>query len=418
MKFKQTKHKSFISLFFLTILFLSDISAVAQNAKIVGYQPSYGFYDYINVSFCKVTHLNICFANPDSNGNLIIDRFNHIVERARDENPNIKILISLGGAGLSDEQKQNWSTLIDYYNNRTEFIKKIISFVNDNDLDGVDVDLEWDDITSGYTNFVIFLGDTLHAEGKLLSSALPGTYRYSQVTKEVLKANDFINLMAYDKTGPWDPDNPGQHSSYDYAVNSINFWKNNGVPKEKLVLGVPFYGYDFKENSVDAFKYADMVSINTSYADSDKVGNAYYNGRPTIRKKVQLASEDASGIMIWELTQDRYDEYSLLSTIHEKYNSLGFVTTGLCGNTTSISNTEITDLKIYPNPSSSVIYIESSQTISGNVLIYSFDGRLIRAIHKQAAKKTEINISDLKSGVYVVKIPIGDKLISRKLLVK
>ena len=75
-----------------------------------------------------------------------------------------------------------------------------------------------------------------------------------------------------------------------------------------------------------------MVASSVSNADRDNVGNQYYNGRPTIRDKVKLAAETMSGIMIWELGQDSFTEYSLLETIHKKYTDYGVETTNLCGN--------------------------------------------------------------------------------------
>ncbi len=48
--------------------------------------------------------------------------------------------------------------------------------------------------------------------------------------------------------------------------------------------------------------------------------------------KVRLAAESLSGIMIWELGQDSFTQYSLLETIHKKYTDLGVETTNLCGN--------------------------------------------------------------------------------------
>ena len=62
----------------------------------------------------------------------------------------------------------------------------------------------------------------------------------------------------------------------------------------------------------------------------NNVGMKFYNGRPTIKSKVKLASEQVSGIMIWELGQDSFSDYSLLKTIHKEYNNLGFKTSGLC----------------------------------------------------------------------------------------
>ncbi|GIR10647.1 MAG: hypothetical protein CM15mP22_0670 [Gammaproteobacteria bacterium] len=48
--------------------------------------------------------------------------------------------------------------------------------------------------------------------------------------------------------------------------------------------------------------------------------------------KFELAAQKLSGIMIWELGQDSFTEYSLLETIHKTYTDLGVKTTELCGN--------------------------------------------------------------------------------------
>ena len=232
---------------------------------------------------------------------------------------------------MTDEQASIWSNSIDIKDNRPIIINEIVSFVVDNSLDGVDVDLEWQYVTSGYSDFVIELKSALSAKGKSMTAALPGTTKFDNITQEALQTFDFINIMAYDFTGPWNPTASGQHSSYNNAVESINFWKNTGVSQSKLTLGVPFYGYDFSNSSnVTSFTFGQMVSTNNSYSEIDNVGMKYYNGRPTIKSKVKLASEQVSGIMIWELGQDSFSDYSLLKTIHKEYNNLGFKTSGLC----------------------------------------------------------------------------------------
>ncbi len=415
---KSTDYKTYLTPLFAAILLIFQFAVSAQEAKIVGYLPSYRFDYNTSISYCKVTHLNICFANPDSDGNLQIDVFTEIMDSARAQNPDIVICISVGGGGLDETKKQIWSDLIDKPANRLPFISKIIDFVENNNLDGVDVDLEWSAVTSGYTGFVISLCDSLHATGKIMTSALPGTYRYPEVTDAVLQANDFINLMAYDETGPWNPNKPGQHSSYDFAVRSINFWKNSGVSGEKLTLGVPFYGYNFSGSNVTEFRYASVVGVDTKYADLDQMNTAYYNGRPTIRKKVELASQKVSGIMIWELAQDRFDEYSLLTTIHDKYTALGFTTTGLCENKTDAAEIETPQIILYPNPATSVVYIENSIFENCRVEIYNLTGEKMQTPQNIFSNKTEVNISGVKSGLYIVRIT-GDSFVeSKKLIVK
>ena len=311
--------------------FEEEIMTVDKSARVVGYLPSYRFDSNEKIDYCKLTHLNLAFANPGSNGKLIINDFSGVVVRARNENNNIKIYISIGGGYLTDEQASIWSNSIDIKDNRPIIINEIVSFVVDNSLDGVDVDLEWQYVTSGYSNFVIELKSALSAKGKGMTAALPGTTKFDNITQEALQTFDFINIMAYDFTGPWNPTASGQHSSYNNAVESINFWKNTGVSQSKLTLGVPFYGYDFSNSSnVTSFTFGQMISTNNSYSEIDNVGMKYYNGRPTIKSKVKLASEQVSGIMIWELGQDSFSDYSLLKTIHKEYNNLGFKTSGLC----------------------------------------------------------------------------------------
>ena len=311
--------------------FEEEIMTVDKSARVVGYLPSYRFDSNEKIDYCKLTHLNLAFANPGSNGKLIINDFSGVVVRARNENNNIKIYISIGGGYLTDEQASIWSNSIDIKDNRPIIINEIVSFVVDNSLDGVDVDLEWQYVTSGYSNFVIELKSALSAKGKGMTAALPGTTKFDNITQEALQTFDFINIMAYDFTGPWNPTASGQHSSYNNAVESISFWKNSGVSQSKLTLGVPFYGYDFSNSSnVTSFTFGQMVSTNNSYSEIDNVDMKFYNGRPTIKSKVKLASEQVSGIMIWELGQDSFSDYSLLKTIHKEYNNLGFKTSGLC----------------------------------------------------------------------------------------
>tara|TARA_X000000368_G_C23036246_1_gene714713 strand:+ start:1094 stop:2107 length:1014 start_codon:yes stop_codon:yes gene_type:complete len=304
----------------------------SSSAMVVGYFPSWRFNLNNQINYCKITHLNLAFANPDSNGNLIMPDISAVVNKAKSENPNIKISISIGGGALTSEQASNWSNLIDKPENIPSLVSKIVEYVIDNNLDGVDVDLEWQYVTSGYSNFVINLNTELDKHSKIISAALPGTTKYTNITADALQVFDYIHIMAYDFKGPWKPNDSGQHSSYSHAQQSINFWKNSiGVSAKKLILGVPFYGYDFTNSSnVNAFTFSSMVSLNTSYADIDNVGSKFYNGRSTIRLKVKLASQELNGIMIWELGQDSFSEYSLLKTIHKEYSNLGFTTTGLC----------------------------------------------------------------------------------------
>lgn len=339
------KNKALLGiLFFIGSLFTSyscskdndtgNDNSKTKTARVVGYLSTDNFGKMSSVQFCKLTHLNLSFANPDNTGNLIFDGdIDAVIAHVKGINPNIKISVSVAGGVISAEQAANWSLLIDKPENRPAFIKKIMDFVELHKLDGVDVDLEWDAVTAGYSGFVVELKNAIKSKNKLITAALPNNTRFANINNEALNAFDFINIMAYDMTGPWAPDKPGQHSSFNDAKLGIDFWnKMQNVPKDKLTLGVPFYGYNFTDPVATSVTYGQMVAAGNQLAELDELGKIYYNGRPTIEQKVQLASETTGGIMIWEIAQDSFDQYSLLDVIHKKYTKLGFVTSDLCGN--------------------------------------------------------------------------------------
>ncbi|MFT6810005.1 MAG: chitinase [Saprospiraceae bacterium] len=323
-----------------SIILLGHVSAAfGQEFKTVGYLPTYRFYALDDLELEKITHLNISFANPNTQGKLTTDgvSIDQVVQKAHEAGVVVYIALAGAGAPLS-----TWAPWISP-NARTSFISGIVEYVLVHDLQGVDVDLEWGTVNDDYSGFVLELRDALANYDLGLSAALPGTYRYPEITAEALTAFDWVNLMAYDLTGPWDPSNPGQHSPFSFARNSIDYWANQGLPKERMTLGVPFYGYDFTNlNSIEAVTFAQMVEMGVSNAQKDQVGAIHYNGLATIEDKTQLALRELSGVMIWELGQDNFGAYSLLDKIHETIK--GSLTTS----TNRQDEFEISDP--YPNP--------------------------------------------------------------------
>lgn len=411
--------KRFIQFFlFLVITNLS----FAQTAKVVGYLPTYRFHLIEKIEFCKLTHLNLAFANPDENGNIQMSDISAVVSKAIDANPNITICISIAGGGLTAQQKQYWSNLIDIPANRPRLISNIVNYVLENKLDGVDVDLEWGAVTKGYSGFVTELDEALTAHNKILTAAFPNQTRFANINDAALEAFDFINIMSYDATGPWKPSAPGQHSSYNYSQSGINLWKNTvGIDGSKLTLGVPFYGYNFvNSTTVSAFTYGSMVADDVKNADVDRLGNSYYNGRPTIESKVELANDQVGGIMIWEIGQDSFDEYSLLKTIHNKYTSLGTKTTGLCGNDIA---TDVNTLKspgaliVYPNPTSNFLYIKIGETEVQRPNIFNSLGQIMDLNIVNNGNEFRIDVSKLPIGFYsIVTVNKDGTILSRKFI--
>lgn len=321
---------------FLPIIVFTAVISLTLNAqntsssfKIVGYYPidQAMKVDTSEVPFNKLTHIILAFVNPDSLGNLNQDFAALLPFTKAAHTHNVKLLYSIGGGSY---QGQYHALLKD--GKRQELIKNMVLKVTRYDADGIDVDLE-----SGYAfgpqtdpNYGIFIRElarSLKSKNKLITAALPSSPG-NVVTNEVLTQFDFINIMSYDHTGPWSPDRAENHASYSAAMDDLNYYMNTlKVPKDKLILGVPFYGHGFGPALSDpVIGWMTYKEIASTYAGAEWVDHwhlpngyiMYYNGIPTIKNKTQLAMQKAAGIMIWEVMYDLADgKKSLLNAIYE-----------------------------------------------------------------------------------------------------
>lgn len=372
-------------------LFSIHLLAAQSNVKIVGYFPTYRFSYLPDIHLERCTHVNIAFANPDAQGNLTTEGINITPVVTAAKQAGCQVFISLAGGYLTPAWESAWNQWL-LPANRPAYIQKIVQYVLDHNLDGVDVDLEWQYVNSYYSPFVIELKNALHAQNKMITAALPGSHRYPQITNEALAAFDWVNMMVYDLRGPWDPGNPGQHSPYSWAVQCIQYWENQGMAPSKLTLGVPFYGYDFSTSPVSSFTYRAMVALNTDYAWLDQVGQRWYNGIPTIQAKTQLAlDEGLSGIMIWELGQDvlspSLQQYSLLKAIYETVNPAS-----------GTSAPVVEALPLFPNPATQWVQLPPAERVE----LYDLQGRLIKQDSGAGAEPVTLDISALPQGLYLI----------------
>ncbi|MEM8888863.1 MAG: glycosyl hydrolase family 18 protein, partial [Bacteroidota bacterium] len=363
--------------------------------------------------FERLTHLNLSFLNPDANGNLVIDGQNidPIVARARNLNPSIKVFVAIAGGGLTAEWEAAYKLRMQAAN-RTAFVQQLVAYVETHNLDGIDVDLEWSHVDALYSPFVLELADSLHAKGFEISAAWPATTRYADITDAALASFDWINLMAYDLTGPWNPNSPGDHSPYAFANQGIAFWKGHGVTSDRMNLGVPFYGRNWDSpNTGQAFTYGSMVQEDTAYAYEDTVGQRYYNGIPAIQAKTQLAQMETSGIMIWEIGQDAFgthEHLSLLKSIHEQVSQ------------TTPLEPELTQLNasLFPNPFSDQISLEMNvEDRNSRIEIRDMQGRVLLEEKLSVGQNLKSwNLSHLADALYLFVIHTNGRNYIKKLI--
>ena len=313
----------------------------AQKPLVVGYLPAYkGLADNIGkIGLDQLSHVNLSFLNPNSDGELIVDdtllcmpsatttkvsgtEIRTVVEQAHEAG--VKVSISVGG-GVIPHCAGDWDNLLQV-ENRQALIDKLLQVVDDFNLDGLDIDLEGALLTQidnagNYTPFIQALSAQLKKRGKLLTTAT-ASYVGGMVPESSVPYFDFVYVMSYDAIGPSWGQAGTEHSSYQMAVEHLKIWQQRGVSKDKLVLGLPFYGYGFGSYASD-YSFNDIVSqFGQDATNQDLIGTACigcsyitYNGINTIRAKTALALQEGAGVMIWEVTQDASAGNSLLKTI-------------------------------------------------------------------------------------------------------
>ncbi|MCD6050778.1 MAG: glycoside hydrolase family protein [Verrucomicrobia bacterium] len=303
-------------------VFMFSLIAHAES-RVVAYVPNWVDLNTFSetIEYGKITHINIAFENPkDEEGNLSFNNRNEVLIKKAKENK-VKVLISIGGGAASG----NKALLARYFDlisdaKRAAFTAKLADYVEAHGFDGLDVDIEGPAINHDYGAFIENLAKVLKPKDKLRTCALSKGYGGNKVKDETLTHFDFVNIMAYDGAGAWNPNAPGQHSSMEFAKSNVKFWLDKGLPKSKAVLGVPFYGYGFGEAfRKSSYAYYDILQKYPGAEKVDKIGSTiWYNGIPTIKAKTQyVVDEGLGGIMIWSLDNDVKRENSLLSAIHE-----------------------------------------------------------------------------------------------------
>ncbi|HEX6368746.1 MAG TPA: glycosyl hydrolase family 18 protein [Longimicrobium sp.] len=285
----------------------------ATTSRVVGYFPTWtGSID--SIQYSKLTHINYAFVLPTTSGGLTgvpmsnDARLLGLVQRAH--NAGVKVLISIGGWNNGDDS--GFVGMAASSTARNTFVNNVVTFVTNYGLDGVDIDWEYPDPnTAEATNYATLmsqLSTAMHSRGKLLTAAVVAKDWYGAgIQSSVFGYVDYLVLMAYDRS-------PAPHSPYSYADSSITYWANRGLPQSKTVLGVPFYG---SNSSGTQKSYRAIVAADANAPNTDYSGGFYYNGIATMKQKTSLSLSRATGVAIWELTQDTNGATSLLNAIQE-----------------------------------------------------------------------------------------------------
>lgn len=353
------------SLFLPPVLAVSAAEA-APAGLVVGYYPDYaraqGFLP-ADLTAAALTHIHYAFADIDEAGRVALaDRSADIpnlagLRRLREEYPGLKILLSVGGW----ERSGGFSDAAASQEGREKFAKSAAELLAELDLDGLDLDWEFP-VAGGKEgtahrhddgeNYALLLQAVRTALDKksqetgrryLLSAAVPPGREFLENVRPAAMADivDYLFLMGYDLHGPWDSvvglgaplDFPGPGEDdprYTESVREgVELWLGSGAPPEKLVLGMPLYGYRYQlapggtglgsgfvsagSVSYDQIAAQYLPDFQRLFHPAGKVpylmGDGWflsYDDPSSIAVKARFAKESGLlGIGFWELSQDR-----------------------------------------------------------------------------------------------------------------
>lgn len=348
----------------------------SEKKKIIGYVAGWKGVDTARIHAEKLTHINYAFANvieglvTEGEGRLEQDRENlKKLHSLKSKNPDLKILISIGGWTWS----KGFSDAVLTEESRNKFTNSAIDYLIRHDLDGLDFDWEYPGMegdgnifrVEDRENFVLMLKSVREALDSL--QGVTGKYYLNTIAsagfKKYLEVNDlgaaqnyldFINIMTYDFVGPG-TDTTAHHTNLfnpkeggRSAAQAVYDHVEAGVPIEKLVMGLAFYGKSWKNVEDEnnglyqpgewnrTFPFLQLKGLESQkeferfWDDESQAPYLWnrldrifisYEDPESIAAKVKFIKENKlGGAMFWEYNEDSEDRDLLNAIFENMYN--------------------------------------------------------------------------------------------------
>lgn len=229
-----------------------------MNYYRIGYAMNPGLIAMTAQAARQLTHLNLAFGRIE-NGVLSLHMLPDLnrVEQLRKWNPDLKIVLSVGGW-----EADGFSQTAMTEQGRRNFARSCLEVVKDYALDGIDIDWEYPcssvaGIASdprdreNFTLLLQALRETL-GKDKILSVAMGAAESCVRNTEmdKAQKLLSYVQLMTYDMAGEF-PGRTGHHAGLALSRQVVKRYHDAGVPYEKMVLGAAFYGRHFKVSETE-----------------------------------------------------------------------------------------------------------------------------------------------------------------------
>lgn len=212
---------------------------------------------------------------------------------------------------------------------RENLAQALVQNVISHKLDGLNIDLEnltYED-KDNLTAFIKLLSAKLHPLNKKLSIAvgsvekhLTAGWKSAYDLANLSKYADYLFVMAYDQS--WNGSAPGPVAALPWVEKQLQYMVTQ-IPKEKIILGVPFYGRAWTNGEggggithSDTIQELEQNKATISWHQEHKVPFAKYTAKGNTREiwfentrstqeKIRLINKyDVAGMGAWRLGQE------------------------------------------------------------------------------------------------------------------
>ncbi len=154
---------------------------------------------------------------------------------------------------------------------RRRHVAAVADWCRENEVDGVDVD--WEALTAeqrnGFSKFVEELAGRLHRDGRLIAvdvypkTGEPGGWDgpRAQDWRRLGRAVDQFRVMTYNYSGSWSGPGPLSPPAW---MDAVLAFAETQVKPRKIVMGVGFYGRDWRGPQTTDLVWADVQQIRSA----------------------------------------------------------------------------------------------------------------------------------------------------------
>ena len=203
---------------------------------------------------------------------------------------------------------------------RARHVAELVDLAHTHGYSGIDIDYE--NFRSGdrttFTSFITELATALHSVGKTLSvdvfaKASDRGYDQRNVAQDYRalgQVADTVRVMAYD--WHWSTSEPGPIAPITWVRDVLRYAMTQ-IPRRKIILGVPAYGYDW------VGKRAELVSWLQAYGFEQKYGSPVHWDTHSQSPWLTYLSSDGKQHVVW--FENAYS--SLIKIALARHNKIG-----------------------------------------------------------------------------------------------